>query len=670
MRKLLLTIAILIAAALPHPTGAVSGCDGAGNCYVRAAATGAGTGADWTNAYTGFGTGAGQVNPASLTRGVNYYVAGGTYNASSTTTFSTAASGTTLITILAPTIASHGTATGWSNAYQSQAVFGPILIASNYWTLDGVYRGSGTGLPATDWRTGYGFKVNNSNGSGGRIGASGIWAGDSSPDEADHVTVEYFEVQGSGDTTGTVQDGGITFNFAQFPVILFNFVHDTGSTNMTMDSITTDIIEYNWMMNDQSCQSGVGGCTSGHAEGIAIRGMNNLTFAYNYMENEEGTGYIGTPCPGSSCFNGSQDTWNFYGNVFFANTSEWHGNCASGCTRTGIQDGLSTDVIQFFGGPGDNAIWTAMNWWNNTIYAIGGDASSNGPGQCDFSNSVSTTAKVISFVFQNNIGGNCTKVGMPNLGSGSIGTGTLTQDHNTYCNVGTITDTGAALQTLATCSLFNSPSTNNFSLATDTSAWTSLSSPFNVDTLGNARTTSRGAFQFSPSTATLTPAIYTFASTAVGSTSSDSPVTFTLTNNTGVTVTGITISFTGAAPGDFTDTTSCGTTLAGSASCQIFVTFTPTATGTRTATLSVSDSASSSPQTSSLSGTAIPSVINPSPANPVTFGIVVTDPSIPSTVKNEKHHEDSSAYDFCRVALVGFLHQDRAYNAAGVSASQ
>jgi hypothetical protein len=165
-----------------------------------------------------------------------------------------------------------------------------------------------------------------------------------------------------------------------------------------------------------------------------------------------------------------------------------------------------------------------------------------------------------------------------------------------------------------------------------------------------------GAFNFVPSTVTLTPASYIFAATAVGSNSGDSPVTFTLTNNTGVTITGVAISSTGANAGDFSNTTSCVTTLASSASCQIFVTFRPTATGTRTATLTVSDSDATSPQTSSLSGTAIPSVINPSPANPVTFGVAVTDPSIPSTVKNERHSENVSAYNFDRVVLAGFLH--------------
>jgi hypothetical protein len=196
------------------------------------------------------------------------------------------------------------------------------------------------------------------------------------------------------------------------------------------------------------------------------------------------------------------------------------------------------------------------------------------------------------------------------------------------------------------------------------------------DIFGNSRPATgpwdAGAIQVSGSSGSVTiaPASYNFVTTVVGGSSSDSPATFTLTNNTGVTITGVTISFTGANPGDFTETTSCVTTLTSSASCQIFVTFTPTATGSRTATLSVSDSDASSPQTSSISGTAIPSSINPSPANPITFGVVVTDPSIPSTVKNEKQSENLSAYNFGHVILVGFLHQDRVRSAASPSASR
>jgi hypothetical protein len=167
---------------------------------------------------------------------------------------------------------------------------------------------------------------------------------------------------------------------------------------------------------------------------------------------------------------------------------------------------------------------------------------------------------------------------------------------------------------------------------------------------------------------TLSPSSNNFGSVTLGA--SSSPVTFTLTNNTGVTITGISISLFGTNPGDFSKTTTCGSSLTNSSSCTINITFTPTAVGSRTATLSISDSDPSSPQTSSLSGTAIPAVTNPSPANPITFGIAVTDPSNPSTVKNEKYIQNLSAYDFDRVVLLGFLHENRSSYAAGASASQ
>jgi len=724
MRKLLLTAAILIAAAFPHFTKA-QGCDGAGNCYVRAAASGAGTGADWTNAYTGFGTGTGQVNPNSLTRGVTYYVAGGSYNTSSRTTFTIATSGTTTVTIQAPTIANHGTATGWSNAYQAQALFGPIDSESDYLIWNGVYRGSGTGNPSIDWRTGYGFKVLNSAGGGVPINSScGFFIGVYPATDGNNDVVEYTEIQGSGNFLGNHDDGGICDNDGQNPTLEYSYVHDTGGGNLGFDEVGTVNIFYNWFQNDQSTPSV-------HGEGFALRGPMTLNVGFNYLENEEGTAYLGTPCPNEGC-NSGRGVWSFYGNVLLSNQSEFNGQNSTiynitsvtpsgsnaiytstfvtppngtpassfvggkfwvtGCSNSanniaedfpvvavaatpttltlpnssavaasgqscvaGIQDGLSYAIMQFFGGSTASS-WTALNFWNNTVYQIGGASAA-----CELVNGGGVVSTAINF--QNNLVGNCSASNPP----GAPG-GTVTYDYNTYCNTPT-SDTGTGLQTLATCALFNSPSTNNFTLGIDTAAWTPLSSPYNVDLLGTMRTSSRGAFQFAGAV-TLTPASYTFASTAVGSTSSDSPVTFTLTNNTGVTVMGITISFTGAAPGDFTDTTSCGTTLASSASCQIFVTFTPTATGTRTATLSVSDSASSSPQTSSLSGTAIPSAINPSPANPVTFGVAVTDPSIPSTVKNEKRSENPSAYGLDRAVLVRFLHQDRARDAAGSSASQ
>src|SRR6059036_1896844 len=84
----------------------------AANHYVRSGATGTGTGADWTNAFTAL--------PATLVRGDTYYIAAGTYSGY---TFNTPVSGTTLITVKAATIADHGTSVGWSDAFAGQALF-------------------------------------------------------------------------------------------------------------------------------------------------------------------------------------------------------------------------------------------------------------------------------------------------------------------------------------------------------------------------------------------------------------------------------------------------------------------------------------------------------------------------------------------------------------------
>lgn len=100
---------------------------------------------------------------------------------------------------------------------------------------------------------------------------------------------------------------------------------------------------------------------------------------------------------------------------------------------------------------------------------------------------------------------------------------------------------------------------------------------------------------------TWTPTTLTFASTKVGTTSAAKKVT--LTNELPSALSFTDVTFTGADPGDFAETNTCGSTVASKAKCTISVTFTPQATGTRTATMNLNDSANNSPQTVSLTGT-------------------------------------------------------------------
>jgi hypothetical protein len=101
--------------------------------------------------------------------------------------------------------------------------------------------------------------------------------------------------------------------------------------------------------------------------------------------------------------------------------------------------------------------------------------------------------------------------------------------------------------------------------------------------------------------ATVSPTSLTFAAQTVGTTSAAKKVA--LTNNLSTALTISSITFTGAAPGDFAQTDTCGASLAAKSDCTISVTFKPTATGTRTATMNVKDSANDSPQTVALTGT-------------------------------------------------------------------
>jgi hypothetical protein len=92
-----------------------------------------------------------------------------------------------------------------------------------------------------------------------------------------------------------------------------------------------------------------------------------------------------------------------------------------------------------------------------------------------------------------------------------------------------------------------------------------------------------------------------FGNQKVGTTSP--PVIVTLTNVSGKTLSLSSISITGTDPGDFAQTNTCGTGIAGHANCKIRVTFSPTMQGSRSATLSFSDDGGCSPQMLALSGT-------------------------------------------------------------------
>jgi hypothetical protein len=101
----------------------------------------------------------------------------------------------------------------------------------------------------------------------------------------------------------------------------------------------------------------------------------------------------------------------------------------------------------------------------------------------------------------------------------------------------------------------------------------------------------------------LAPTSLSFGNQALNTASSAQTVTLTSTGTAALGINSI------AASGDFAETNNCPASLpvtAGSNTCAINVTFTPTALAARNGTLTITDNASASPHTVSLTGTGVP----------------------------------------------------------------
>ncbi|WP_433615957.1 choice-of-anchor D domain-containing protein [Dactylosporangium sp. CA-139114] len=95
------------------------------------------------------------------------------------------------------------------------------------------------------------------------------------------------------------------------------------------------------------------------------------------------------------------------------------------------------------------------------------------------------------------------------------------------------------------------------------------------------------------------PGSLSFGGTVVGTSSATQTVTLNNSGTTAASVSGI------ATSGDFSQTNTCGNSIAVGASCTVTVKFTPTASGSRSGSLTVTSNANNSPATVGLSGSGI-----------------------------------------------------------------
>lgn len=116
---------------------------------------------------------------------------------------------------------------------------------------------------------------------------------------------------------------------------------------------------------------------------------------------------------------------------------------------------------------------------------------------------------------------------------------------------------------------------------------------------------------------TLSPSGLAFSSQPAGTTSAAQAVSVMNRGGSPLSVTNVTVS------AGFSETNTCGLSVAAGGSCMINVVFAPTTVGSFAGTLSVADNAPKSPQTASLTGTGTGPVASVSPASVVFSGQII-----------------------------------------------
>jgi hypothetical protein len=128
---------------------------------------------------------------------------------------------------------------------------------------------------------------------------------------------------------------------------------------------------------------------------------------------------------------------------------------------------------------------------------------------------------------------------------------------------------------------------------------------------------------------TLSPTSLSFGNERVGTSSAAQSVT--LTNSGNATLT-LSIAIAGTNSGDFSQTNTCGASVAAGANCMINVTFKPTATGNRSASVTITDNAPGSPHTVALTGTGTAPAVTLAPTSLNFAGQLVTTASAAQSI--------------------------------------
>lgn len=380
----------------------------AANHYIRAGASGANNGSDWSNAYKSL--------PSVLIRGDTYYLGGGNYSAYN---FDDPESGSSVITIKKATASDHGTNTGWQASYgTTQAVFNSKLrfTRGNY-VFDGQTRNE------NDWfdAAAYGIQIyhNNQLEQNIIIGTNGSAAANNITIKNVYINAPYKNLPGNNIRQYAVDTD--TYGGAQHTGLVFSRMYVRGSNNVWFLRTTTGaIIEY-------SASDGAASNAANHGEIVNLYfSGENAIIRYNVWKNAY-KGSCGTALVAITEAGGLE----FYGNVAYnfdsCNASVGYGSSPSSNNKvynnTFIKGGSYNCGTRFGTGSNNfayNNLFINCNkvWFDGTSHDYNGYSNSDARGEPNAITNIPTS------IFKNYSGNDFT------LASGTNAGKTLSSPYN------------------------------------------------------------------------------------------------------------------------------------------------------------------------------------------------------------------------------------------------
>lgn len=486
--------------------------------------------------------------PATLVRGDTYCVADGDYSAKGQRTFSTAVSGTTVITIKKATDAAHcDQETGWvSTLGDGQATFLPITFSTGYWTWNGVSRNE------SNWKdyTAYGFRVDNS----AYTNTLCAMCATGTATTSGNLSISYTDIEGSGDYADNTRLDDAFRAIASVGVDLGTLtvsrsaLRDTGADIFTLREWDDVIVEYNYIARNGLVTQGA---SPKHTQACdCSTSINGLTWRYNWTEDISGTAIIATSGnSGTAKFaagGGASSDWRIHGNRFTrSGDSRGVGDCVARIVglftseHTGYFDVVGNTIVNQNVAPATNcfagleaitllvstgevALKSSSVASPTVVTCSAGCGLSNGQ-YVGISGHVGSTPDIngwhlvsgvtgssdTTFTIEQNVtvGGTGGTINTMDVDSADIlvqnnltcdsnafvATNSLsiaqsyTWSHNAYCNVdGSMTDTDANMQIIADDPFTNSAS-DDYTLTDATTAGATLASPYDVDAAAATR---------------------------------------------------------------------------------------------------------------------------------------------------------------------------------------